>query len=153
DGRRLVEVLDQHTKYAANPDEKIQLVRRMAEILQTRLNDLPGAAERWEEVARLDPDDARALDALGGIYTTTERWAELARILDMQVDRVVADPVQQAGYLRQLAQLAEGSLGDMRRAQRCWENLCEVVPTDTEALQALARIYTGEGDWATLVRI
>jgi tetratricopeptide (TPR) repeat protein len=153
DARRLVQVLDQHTKYAANPDEKIQLIRRMAELQQGKLEDLPGAAARWEEVVRLDPDDAKALEALTDIYTTLERWADLARVLDMQIERVIADPVQQAAYLRQLAQLAEGSLGDLRRAQRCWENLCEVLPADTEALDSLARIYTGEGDWATLVRI
>ena len=153
DVRQLVDVLEQHTRYAANPDEKIQLVRRAAELVQNKLNDLPGAAARWEEIARLDPDDAKALDSLTEIYTTLERHADLARVLDMQVDRVVADPMEQAAYLRRLAALAEGPLNDIRRAQRSWENICEVLPTDTEALDALSRIYSGEGDWATLVRI
>jgi tetratricopeptide (TPR) repeat protein len=153
DVRRLVVVLDQHTRYAANPDEKVQLIRRIAELLQGKLADPLAAAERWEEVARLDPDDARALDALSGIYTAQEKYAELARVLDLQVERVISDPTEQAAYLRRLAQLAEGPLNDLRRAQRCWENLCEVLPADPEALDALSRIYTSEGDWATLVRI
>ena len=153
DVRQLVDVLEQHTKYAANPDEKIQLLRRAAELVQEKLNDLHGAAARWEEIARLDPDDAKALDSLTEIYTKLERHADLARVLDMQVDRVVADPMEQAAYLRKLAALAEGPLNDIRRAQRSWENICEVLPTDTEALDALSRIYSGEGDWATLVRI
>ena len=153
DARHLVHVLEQHTKYAANPDEKIQLVRRIAELLQNKLADLAGAATRWEEIARIDPDDAKALESLMAIYTTLGQHADLARVLDMQVDRAVADPTEQAAYLRRLAALAEGPLNDIRRAQRCWENICEVLPTDTEALDALSRIYGGEGDWATLVRI
>jgi tetratricopeptide (TPR) repeat protein len=153
DNRRLVLVLEQHTKYAANPDEKISLLRRIAEIQQIKLENLGAAAERWEDVVRLDPDDGRALEALTGIYTTVGRLHDLARVMDMQVERVVADPAAQADYLRQLARLCEEQLQDVPRARRCWEQLCEVLPSDTEALDALARIYTGDGDWATLVRI
>ena len=55
----LVRVLDQHTKHAANPDEKLQILHRIADILRGPLQDPAGAATRLEEVVRLDPDDAR----------------------------------------------------------------------------------------------
>ncbi len=77
---RLCEVLEQHAAVASNTDEKVPLVRQMAEIYQLKLNDLPRAAERWEEVARLDPGDTRALEALTSIYTESEKLTELARI-------------------------------------------------------------------------
>src|SRR4029079_8098962 len=134
-------------------DEKVQLVVRLAELLQGPLQDQPGAAERWEEVVRLDPDDGRALEALTALYTALGRPDELARVLDHQVERVVADPAQQSEFQRQLARLCEETLRDIPRARRAWEQLCEILPGDPEALEALARIYTGEGDWATLVRI
>jgi tetratricopeptide (TPR) repeat protein len=153
DARRLVQVLEQHTKYAGSPDEKRELVRRIAEILQTRLEDLSAAAERWEEAVRLDPDDARALDALTTIYTGVNKFPELARILDLQVERVIGDPASQAEYLRQLARLCEGPLRDVRRAQGGWEQLSELLPTDAETLDALARIYSSQEDWDELVRI
>jgi tetratricopeptide (TPR) repeat protein len=153
DARKLAVVLDQHVKHAAGPDEKIQLVTRIAELHQGPLQDAAGAALRWEDVVRLDPDDARALEALEGLYAALEKPAELARVLDLQVERVVADPAAQAEYMRALARLAEGTLRDVPRARKSWEQLCEILPGDAEALEALARIYTGEGDWATLVRI
>jgi tetratricopeptide (TPR) repeat protein len=153
DARKLAIVLDQHVKHAASPDERVQLVTRIAEIHQGPLQDAVGAAQRWEEVVRLDPDDARALEALEGLYAALEKPAELARVLDLQVERVVADPAAQAEYMRALARLTEGTLRDIPRARRSWEQLCEILPGDAEALDALARIYTGEGDWATLVRI
>ncbi|HEV3030548.1 MAG TPA: tetratricopeptide repeat protein [Polyangia bacterium] len=153
DPRKLAIVLDQHVKHAASSDEKVQLVARIAEIHQGPLQDPVGAAARWEEVVRLDPDDARALAALEALYVTLGQPAELARVLDLQVERVVADPAAQADYMRALARLNEQTLRDIPRARRSWEQLCEILPGDAEALEALSRIYTGEGDWATLVRI
>lgn len=151
--RKLVHVLEQHAKHAGSPDEKVQLGERIAELYEGPLQDPVGAAERWEEVVRLDPDDARALDALTGLYTTLGRHAELARVLDLQVERVAGDLAAQSEYQRSLARLCEQTLQDVARARRAWEQLCEILPGDAEALAALARIYTGEGDWATLVRI
>jgi tetratricopeptide (TPR) repeat protein len=153
DARKLAVVLDQHVKHATSQDEKVQLVARIAELHQGPLQDPAGAALRWEDVVRLDPDDARALEALEGLYVALDKPAELARVLDLQVERVVADPAAQADYMRALARLVEDTLRDLPRARKSWEQLCEILPGDAEALEALSRIYTGEGDWVTLVRI
>jgi golgin subfamily B member 1 len=149
----LVRVLELHAKHAANADEKLQLFRRIAEILYTKLQDPTGAATRLEEVVRLDPDDAKALAGLMEIYTALNRHDDLARVLDIQVERVIADPAEQAEYLRQLARLVEGPLGDGPRARKSWEQIADLLPTDAEALDALARLYTAEKDWPMLVRI
>ncbi len=142
-----MQVLDLHAKHAANPDEKLQLYRRIAEILYGRLQDPTGAAARLEEVARLDPDDAKALAGLRQIYTALGRHEDLARVLDMEVERVIADASEQADYLRQLARLVEGTIADRARARKAWEQLADLLPTDAEALEALARLYTAEEAW------
>jgi tetratricopeptide (TPR) repeat protein len=149
----LVRVLDLHAKHAANPDEKLQLYRRIAEILYSKLQDPTGAAARLEEVVRLDPDDAKALAGLTQIYTALGRHEDLARVLDLEVERVIADAAAQAEYLRQLARLVEGTLRDGPRARKAWEQLSELLPTDAEALEALSRLYTAEQNWLLLVRI
>ncbi len=149
----LVQTLDYHAQHASTPDEHIEVLVRAAELLGTALGDTAGAAARWEEVVRLDPDDGRALDALTEIYGRTEQHLDLARILDAQVDRLVGDPRQQADYLRRLADLAEVRLEDRRRAQRAWEALLELLPSDTSTMESLARIYSGSEEWATLVKI
>ena len=60
-------------------------------ILRGPLQDPAGAALRLEEVVRLDPDDGKALDTLVEIYSGWGSFQDLARILDLQVERVVAD--------------------------------------------------------------
>ncbi|HEY8925091.1 MAG TPA: hypothetical protein VIU64_11975, partial [Polyangia bacterium] len=153
DHAALVQTLDYHAEHAGTPDERIQVLARAAEILDTTLNDAPGAADHWEEIARIDADDARAWNALGTIYARLERYEDLARVLDAQVERLAADPQQQAEYLRRLAELSEGQLQDKRRAQRAWEALLEIIPNDMPALEALARIYEEGKNWGTLVQI
>jgi len=149
----LVLVLDQHAKHAANPDEKLALLRRVADIMRGPLQDPPGAAARLEEVVRMDPDDGKALGMLVEIYAGLNRYEDLARILDLQVERVVADPAQQAEYLRQLARLVEGQLGDLGRARHTWDQMLDLLPNDNEALDSLARIFNSQADWQALVRI
>jgi tetratricopeptide (TPR) repeat protein len=149
----LARVLEQHTKHAANPDEKIQLLHRIAELQLGTLQNPAAAAERLEEVIRLDPDDGKALDTLGEIYAALGDYPHLAKVLDAQVERVVADAALQAEYLRQLARLVEGSLNDLPRARQAWEQLAELLPTDEEALDALARIAHDLQDWTGLVKI
>ncbi len=151
--QELVRVLDQHTKHAANPDEKLAILRRIADIMRGPLQDPGGAASRLEEVVRLDPDDSKALGTLVEVYSALNKWEDLARILDLQVERVVADPAQQAEYLRQLARLVEGQLRDLGRARHTWEALLDLLPTDVEALESLARIFNSQADWISLVRI
>ena len=149
----LVQTLDYHAQHATTPDEHIEVLARAADLLGTALGDTAGAAARWEEIVRLDPDDGRALDALTEIYGRLEQYGDLARIMDAQVDRLVGDPNQQADYLRRLADLAENKLGDKRRAQRAWETLLELLPSDTTTMESLARIYGSTEEWATLVKI
>src|SRR5262245_33875391 len=149
----LVRVLDQHTKHAANPDEKLAMLRRIADIMRGPLQDPTGAAVRLEEVVRMDPDDGKALGMLVEIYASVNRFEDLARILDLQVERVVADPAQQAEFLRQLARLLERQLHDLGRARHTWDQLLDLLPTDKEALDSLARIFNSQADWQSLVRI
>ena len=150
----LVRVLDQHTSHAANPDEKLQILHRMADILRGPLQDPAGAAARLEEVVRLDPDDGKALDTLVEIYTALGLSATWRASSTLQVERVVADPAQQAEYLRQLARLVEGPLrrpaAGAQVVGSSWPSCCRPTRRRWTRWRASA---TTEADWPALVRI
>ena len=110
----LVQVLDQHTKHAANPDEKLAILRRIADIMRGPLQDPPGAAAAPGRSRPDGPGRRERARTLVEIYAGLNRYEDLARVLDLQVERVVADPAQQAEYLRQLARLVEGQLRELR---------------------------------------
>ncbi len=153
DKPRLVQTLEYHVRYAATVEEKVNLVHRMADLLQNHLGNFEGAAAQWEELLRLSPGDATALANLTSAYEHLERPEDLARVLELQVDLLVDDPATRADYLRRLAQLAMDVLQQAPRAQRAWEELVRMLPADREALAALGGIYARKGDFKTLVGV
>ena len=89
-----------------------------------------------------------------GIYSRLERYDDLARILDAQIDRLAGDPQQQAEYLRRLAELSE--IAARRFAarpaglgSRCWS----CIPSGHGGAGGAGAHLRGGEEWATLVKI
>jgi golgin subfamily B member 1 len=153
DKTRLVETLEYHTRYAASNEEKLRLCLRIAELLQKEVGDHERAIKWWEEILALQPGDATALDALVEGYDKLGKGEELARVLELQIGQPSQDLNVQTNGLRRLAKLFTDRLQDPARAQKAWEDLLRVTPSDPEALEALSGIYANKGDWRTLVGI
>ena len=142
-------MLDQHAKHAANPDEKLQILRRIADIMRGTLQDPAGAAERLEEVVRLDPDDGKALGTLGEIY---------AALGPPRGPGARAGPAGRARRRRSgAAGRVPAAAGPAGRRASCTSSrgraqpgssCSDLLPTDTEALESLARIFNSRGGLA-----
>jgi tetratricopeptide (TPR) repeat protein len=104
DKPKLIKLLEYHLRYAAAGEEKLGLVRRIADVLQNQLDDFDRAIPYWENVLKHVPGDQQALQALLVGYEKTGRLDELARTLDMQITALATDPSAQAELLRRLAQ-------------------------------------------------
>jgi tRNA U34 5-carboxymethylaminomethyl modifying GTPase MnmE/TrmE len=89
---------------------------------------------------RLAPGDGAALANLSAAYEQLGRPQDLARVREMQIERLADDPATQAEYLRRLARLSTDVLQQPARALRAWENLVRVLPADREALDALGGV-------------
>ena len=114
----------------------------------------PGAAERLEEVVRLDPDDGKALGHAG--RDLRRRWTG-SRIwrASWTCRSSASSPIRRSrpstcgswpGWWRASCTI---SAGRGTPGSSCWT----CCPTDAEALDSLARIYNSQADWTTLVRI
>jgi golgin subfamily B member 1 len=153
DKARLVQTLEYHTRYVATAEEKVSIIRRIADLLHNHLGEVERATGYWEQLVRLAPGDGAALDALAEAYDKLGKAEDLARVLEQQIHRSAGDGAAQASYLRRLAHLAAGVLEQPARAQRAWEELLKVLPSDRQGLEALSSIYQAKGDWRTLVAI
>jgi tetratricopeptide (TPR) repeat protein len=153
DKERLVQTLEYHTRYTATAEEKVHLIHRIADLLHNSLGDVEKATAYWEQLAKLAPGDPAALDALAAAYEKLNRPEDLARVLEQQISRSAGDTAAQAECLRRLARLCNETLDQPARAQRAWEDLLKVLPTDREALEELTLTYEQKGEWRTLVSI
>jgi tetratricopeptide (TPR) repeat protein len=150
DKPKLVKMLEYHLRYATNAEEKLGLVRRIAEVLQTQLDDFARAVPYWENVLKHVPGDQQALQALLAGYEKAGQLDHLAHTLELQITALGGDPSAQAELLRRLARLCGDGLKAIPRAQQAWQDLLKILPNDREGLEALSAIASVQSDWAAL---
>jgi tetratricopeptide (TPR) repeat protein len=155
---RLEQTLEYHAAASASPGERAKLLKRLAKIASAREDDMV-ALERWELTLRASPSDPDALAALAGLYERTQRWPELAQILE-RIDggRPMPQPGSPEAALRALeleryAIVMDQHMKDPVRAVKAWHRVLELTPKHRNALDSLARLYRANGKWKELADI
>ncbi|MCG5055911.1 MAG: tetratricopeptide repeat protein [Myxococcales bacterium] len=141
--------LIEHASFLPDSDKAV-LLARAARITHADLERPDAAAHLWEQVLALVPGDAGALDALTALYEELERPSELARLLELQIERAADDAAVQVVALRRLATLAAGPLVEPDRALKAWESVLRLLPDDAEALAQVCGLYRARGAYAPL---
>ncbi len=145
----LVRVLEIHLEFAGQPDERRDLLRRVAELRDERLRDDPGALEAFARLLPLEPEDARARQRMLEIARRLGAHERAAGVLTATAAAATA-PVPRAEILMDVARLYENQLGDVGRADAVYRQVLQLAPDDASitlpACRALERIYTAAGD-------
>jgi tetratricopeptide (TPR) repeat protein len=151
----LVRVLEIHLEFAAGPDERRDLLRRVADLRDERLRDDAGALDAFARLLPLDPDDARARQRMLEITRRTGAHDRAAGVLTATAAAARA-PAPRAEILMDLAHLYEGQLDDSARAEGVYRQVLELSPDDASialpACRSLERIYA-QGDSRRLAEI
>jgi tetratricopeptide (TPR) repeat protein len=116
---------------------------------QPDADDLDGWLARLAEPS----EEGAARDAIDLIERTARTAGDHERVVEVLLARVehVDDAAIRGDLLRQVAEVYETGLGDLRRAQESLTAACAIDP-DNDALAAAAeRLTTATGGWADLV--
>ncbi|MEO6576373.1 MAG: hypothetical protein ABIP89_21145, partial [Polyangiaceae bacterium] len=152
--RDLVRVLEIRLETASDPVEKRELLRRVAEFRDERLNE--GAFEVFARLVPIAPDDANARARLLELGNRVGAHEESARVL-IESAKVAEAPQPRAEILSEVAKLYEEHLGDPLRAEAVYRQVLEIDPNDAmlalPAARALERIYATAGKSAELAQI
>jgi tetratricopeptide (TPR) repeat protein len=152
---RLEQTLEYHVAAAGNPAERAKLLKRLAKLAEAREDDVR-ALERWEQTVRASPSDPDALAALGALYERSERWPELAQILERtDGGRPLPPPgtpeaAIRAVDLERYAVVLDQHLSDPAKAIKAWHRLLELTPKSRTVLDALTRLYRSQSKWREL---
>ena len=115
---------------------EVVLKLRLAELLETKLDDTDGAIEVYEDLARLDSKEQRAMWALERlvqqpehtlrvtrilepIYRQLDQWKKLIAILEAQVD-LLDDEGERVRVLQEIGELHERRGRDTALALHAW---------------------------------
>ncbi|HEX2684962.1 MAG TPA: tetratricopeptide repeat protein, partial [Kofleriaceae bacterium] len=156
--RRAVEAMRRAGKPADAPrewpvakrSERLTMLRRLANLYETRLADVDGVVYASSAVLELLPGDRDALERMERV---------LDRAGDPRLEQTLeyhaaasTSPAERAKLQKRLAKLATARRDDVAALDR-WEQTLRASPADPDALAALSELYEAAERWPELAQV
>lgn len=152
DWNRLIQIQEIRLADAADEDERVQLLLRIAQIEEEQLEDLDKAFESYTRLFKEQPHDRRVRDQLArlaGVLSRVDRYAEL--LTEFVSNEAAEDDSEELlDVVREAADLWLGSLRQPQRAVPLMQRLLTVRPDDTSIFPALESALTQAEMWKEL---
>ena len=123
----LMDILEIQLEYASSERERIELLSRIAEMLEKEFLKPDRAAGRYEEILEIDPAQVEALEALERIYRQTARWQDFIPTLERHID-VIPDRRNRIEFYEQMGEVWASELKDTDRAIAVYEEILDINP-------------------------
>jgi len=148
----LVKTLVALADLVPNPEEKVDLYQRAADLFVTKFANQAEAIKAYEKVLEYDPDNAKAVEYLLQMYEKRRDWESLIRLRRRQADKALSV----ADRIAQYVEIADMATKRLRKPEICIELWSEVLVSDPEndaALAALAPLYEHTKQYAELAKV
>jgi golgin subfamily B member 1 len=132
--------------------EKIAHLRKLGALYEFHLSRFDLAINAWNEVIKVDPKDAEALQELARMLRSAKQLKELSVVLRRQL-ALESDPQKQIRVLHDLARLSDENLGEKPFACQCYEAILETESNEPDARRALLRLYSETEQWSALAAL
>ncbi|HSQ65808.1 MAG TPA: tetratricopeptide repeat protein, partial [Polyangiaceae bacterium] len=143
--RELLDNLEQQVSVAATPRQKINLYERMAGLYDEEFLDHEKAAQCLEAILAFDGANDGALSGLARHYRAQNKWEEVVKLYERHA-AATADESRRVELLLSRARTLAEQVGSPERATRAYEQVLEMVPGHSGALEALAHLREVSGD-------
>jgi golgin subfamily B member 1 len=156
---KLIEVLKRKASFRGGelhtlPEEDLAIVLaaklELASVYRDHFNDVEKAIQQYEEVLAVEPRNLAALRGVEPLYQVTERWQELPRVLEAQLEAVQTEK-ERIAILGKLARLFEVEFVKPEKAAERLEQVLDIDPNNLDALTGLARLYRSLQRWDDVV--
>ncbi len=147
---RLVDLYREVGPDILDGDLQIRCNLRAAEIAHTMLEDLDVAREYYVKVLDMDGENVQAMNALEQIYQSQEQYLELFEIYRKKVQTADDDEIRREILFKQ-ARVCEVNLEDLSGATQTYETILESDDENSDAMEALERLYPKAERWADLI--
>ena len=149
---RLVETYERILSYTMDEDARIELLRKLALLNETVIGNGEAAADFYQQILDVRPDEVEIITSLERLYEETDRWDDLVLVLRRTVQ--LADSVRdKVAYLDKIATLYVEKLDDVHSAIMAYKDLLEHDPAHLETLMRLEVLFSEEGDWMEVLNV
>ncbi|MBN2716217.1 MAG: tetratricopeptide repeat protein [Deltaproteobacteria bacterium] len=144
----LLDVLEIQLDYVSSEGERIELLLRLASMLEKEFRKPDKAVARLEEVMEIDPSEIRALEALERLYRVVQKWESLIDVLEKHID-ATHEREDRVPLLENMGKVFAHELKDIDRAMDCYAQILDIAPENIDALDNLAKMQVKAEDWVS----
>ena len=127
-------------KLTDNVERFVELALRLANIYELQLENVDAAIGRYRRVMEADPENQNAIKSLDRLFTTTERWSELAAVLAREAE-IGQTPDEILEFKYRLGQVYESKLADLGQAIVAYRDVLNAAPEHEATLAALETLF------------
>jgi tetratricopeptide (TPR) repeat protein len=141
--RELVDVLERRRDITEQPNERRGLMTRSAETLWHRLGAIPAAIDAYQALLDQFGPDESSLGSLESLYTSAERWDELAETLERHLE-IAESSESQLSILVRLGDLRREHLADLDGALEAYRRALDLDASHGPSRAALERLLEAD---------
>ena len=147
---RLIQSYEIMVAHSQEPEEKIQLLHRIAELQETGLDDQSKAFEALGRAFKVDPANPLTQERLEGLARQMGAYQQLVALYDESIPDIVDDQLI-IRLLVKIAQIHETILADAAKAAASYDRILGIDPANFEAVDALIQVHINQNNFEALV--
>ena len=133
----LLAIYDKKLSLAGSDAEKREVRLQLALLYEEQVRDTEKALALYQDILKTDPDDLQALRALGRLYQATEKWQDLAEVIERQLTLCANDALASADLRFALGEVLQKHLEDASGAVEAFQTALSLDPNHADARAAL----------------
>ncbi len=153
DWPRLISVHEVQVAHSSDAFQKVELLHRIARLYEDAIGDHTTAFDTYARALVFDngnPDTLTNLERLGSIVN---RWPEVAKLYDIELDKLDETPDRFVDLGLRVANLYEVQLEDVPAAIGRFKRVAEVDAENQQAIKSLDRLYLQTEQWGELAKV
>lgn len=147
---KLIDVLTKRVEITPDYTEKTYLQLWVGKVLETEIKSSERALSAYQKVLEFDDTNLDALNALSRLYEKRKEWEELLKVLDVLAPLTKEKEVE---IRLKMAEILETKVKDPERAIHAYEEVLNIEPTNSTALDRLQALYGQLDNWKGLADV
>lgn len=150
--RKRIAIYEAQVALGDDPFDQVRLLSQVAELHESRSNDLQLAFHAWARALAVEPGNEEVRGEVDRIAGQLGTWDAHVRAYEEALAKT-EDATVRTSLLATMARVHDEKRGDPRAAIETYERLLEVEPDEPSPLDSLEALHTMVGDWRGLVDV
>lgn len=147
--QKLIDLYQEACAESVDDELRVRLLKRVAELYESHLADTEKAAQAYERILEIRPDDVDAIDELISVHHRAQRFEALSAAVLRKAEMSEAADTQR-DLLMYAALIHKTQLAQPQKAVELYERVLTVDASNQEALENLEGLHEENQDWAAL---